>query len=52
MQKAFKAVCLRAPSSQADLNAVKTIKGNFTANGYKLKQVFADTAVYCTVTAP
>ena len=52
VQKAFKAVCLRAPSSPADLAAVKTIKGNFTANGYKLKQVFADTAVYCTVTAP
>jgi hypothetical protein len=52
VQKAFKAVCLRAPSSQADLTAVGTIKAAFKANGYKMKQVFADAAVYCTVTAP
>ena len=52
VQKAFKAVCLRAPSSQADADAVKAIKGAFKANGYKMKQVFADAAVYCTVTAP
>jgi len=52
VQKAFQAVCLRAPSSQADLDEVNTIKTAFKANGYKLKQVFADAAVYCTVTAP
>jgi hypothetical protein len=52
VQKAFKAVCLRAPSSQTDLDAVGTIKSAFKANGYKMKQVFADAAVYCTVTAP
>jgi hypothetical protein len=52
VQKAFKAVCLRAPSSQADATAVGTIKAAFKANGYKMKQVFADAAVYCTVTAP
>jgi hypothetical protein len=52
VQKAFKAVCLRAPSSQADVDEVKAIKTSFRANGYKLKQVFADAAVYCTVTAP
>jgi hypothetical protein len=52
VQKAFKAVCLRAPSSQADLDEVKVIKTSFKANGYKMKQVFADAAVYCTVTAP
>jgi hypothetical protein len=52
VQKAFKAVCLRAPSSQADVTAVGTIKAAFKANGYKMKQVFADAAVYCTVTAP
>jgi hypothetical protein len=52
VQKAFKAVCLRAPSSAADFTAVSTIKGAFKANGYKMKQVFADAAVYCTVTAP
>jgi len=52
VQKAFKAVCMRAPSSQADVDQVKAIKTSFRANGYKLKQVFADAAVYCTVTAP
>jgi hypothetical protein len=52
VQKAFKAVCLRAPSSQPDIDAVKAIKTSFKANGYKMKQVFADAAVYCTVTAP
>jgi hypothetical protein len=53
VQKAFKAVCLRAPSSQQDLDAVNTIKAAFKANNaYKMKQVFADAAVYCTVTAP
>jgi hypothetical protein len=52
VQKAFKAVCLRAPSTQADATAVGTIKAAFKANGYKMKQVFADAAVYCTVTAP
>jgi hypothetical protein len=52
VQKAFKAVCLRAPSSQQDVDAVNTIKLAFKANGYKMKQVFAAAAVYCTVTAP
>lgn len=52
VQKAFKAVCLRAPSSTADYAQVSTIKQAFIANGYKLKQVFADAAIYCTVTAP
>jgi hypothetical protein len=49
VQKAFKAVCLRVPSSAADTAAVSTIKSAFKANGYKLKQVFADAALYCTV---
>jgi hypothetical protein len=52
VQKAFRAVCLRAPSTQADATAVGTIKAAFKANGYKMKQMFADAAVYCTVTAP
>jgi hypothetical protein len=52
VQKAFKAVCLRAPSTSTDATAVGTIKAAFKANGYKMKQVFADAAVYCTVTAP
>jgi hypothetical protein len=50
VQKAFKAVCLRAPANATDTAAVNSIKARFKADGYKLKQVFADAAVYCTVT--
>jgi hypothetical protein len=46
--KAFKAVCLRAPSSTKDGSEVATLTAAFKANGYKLKQVFADAALYCT----
>ena len=47
VQKVFKAVCLRAPGNAADRGQVDTITAAFKANGYKLKDVFAATAVYC-----
>src|SRR5215469_4290384 len=47
VEKVFQAVCFRAPGNAADRSAVATIKANFVSDGYKLKQVFADTAVYC-----
>lgn len=50
VQKAFKAVCLRAPSNTTDTQAVASIKARFKAGNYQMKQVFADAAVYCTVT--
>jgi hypothetical protein len=50
VQKAFKAVCLRAPANPTDTAAVNSIKARFKAGGYKMKQVFADAAIYCTVT--
>jgi hypothetical protein len=46
--KAFKAVCLRAPSSSKDGTEITALTSKFTANGYKLKQTFADAALYCT----
>jgi hypothetical protein len=46
--KAFKAVCLRAPASSKDGSQIADLTGKFIANGYKLKQVFADAALYCT----
>jgi hypothetical protein len=46
--KAFKAVCLRAPSGTNDGNEITNLTGKFTTGGYKLKQVFADAAQYCT----
>jgi len=47
VEKVFKAVCFRTPGNAADRAAVSTIKGTFKSSGYKMKQVFADTAVYC-----
>jgi hypothetical protein len=47
-QKAFKAVCLRAPSSTKDGTELATLAASFKSNGYKFKQVFADAALYCT----
>jgi hypothetical protein len=47
-QKAFKAVCLRAPSSVNDGTEIGALVSLFKSNGYKLKQVFAEAAVYCT----
>ncbi|HLQ11915.1 MAG TPA: hypothetical protein VK130_01555 [Steroidobacteraceae bacterium] len=47
VEKVFKAVCLRDPGDAADRQAVDTIKTKFKTTGYKMKQVFADAAVYC-----
>lgn len=47
VEKVFKAVCLRPAGNANDRAAVKTITDNFVATGHKLKQVFAETAVYC-----
>jgi hypothetical protein len=48
VQKAFKAVCLRAPASGKDGTEIAALTSSFKSNGYKFKQVFADAAVYCT----
>ena len=45
--KVFTAVCFRAPTSAADMATVSTIKQNFKAGGYKLKQVFQQSAAAC-----
>jgi hypothetical protein len=47
VEKVFKTVCFRAPGNAADRSEVATITTNFQNNGYRLKQVFAETAVYC-----
>jgi hypothetical protein len=47
VEKVFRTVCFRAPSDAADRNQVATMTNNFRTNGYRLKQVFAETAVYC-----
>ena len=45
--RVFKYVCFRAPSNAADRTQVTTMISSFKSNGYKLRQVFADAAVYC-----
>jgi hypothetical protein len=57
VEKVFKTVCFRAPGAvdeavfpgkaQQDHNKVTELTNNFKANGYRLKQVFAETAAYC-----
>jgi hypothetical protein len=57
VEKVFKSVCFRAPGAVDDPGnpnkanddrlKVTELTNNFKANGYRLKQVFAETAVYC-----
>jgi hypothetical protein len=47
VEKVFKTVCLRPPGNAADRSQVDSITTAFKANGYKMKDVFAATAVYC-----
>jgi len=49
--KAFKAVCLRAPASTADVAEINKLAGDFQSGGYKFKSVFAAAATYCTTGA-
>jgi len=47
VKKVFQAVCLREPETPADHTKVGEIVGNFAANNFQMKRVFADTAEYC-----
>jgi hypothetical protein len=47
VKKVFRAVCLRDPENDVDRSAVATITDTFRTTGYRMKQVFADTAVHC-----
>jgi Protein of unknown function (DUF1585) len=47
VEKAFKTVCLRPPVDANDRAKVTQITTAFKANGYKMKDVFAQAAVYC-----
>lgn len=47
VEKVFKAVCLRAPVDATDRGQIDSMIATFQGNGYKLKQVFADSAVFC-----
>jgi hypothetical protein len=47
VEKVFKTVCFRAPGNAADRAQVASMTTSFRNNGYRLKQVFAESAVYC-----
>ena len=47
VEKVFKTVCLRPPANAADRLKVRDITSQFKANGYRMKDVFAETAVHC-----
>lgn len=45
--KVFRAVCLRGPTSGADIAELDAMSSRFSSNGYRLKDLFADAGVYC-----
>lgn len=47
VEKVFSTVCLREPQDAADRGAIDQITEAFKQSGYKLKQVFAQSAQYC-----
>ena len=47
VKKVFRAVCLREPETANDHTRVDQIVATFQGTGYRMKQVFADTAEYC-----
>jgi hypothetical protein len=46
--KVFQSVCLREPVDGADRSRVDTMTDSFIGNNYNLRQVFAESADYCT----
>jgi hypothetical protein len=48
VQKVFHAVCLRDPVDNADRAEVESMTNSFISDSYNLKQVFAESAAYCT----
>ncbi|MDZ7645068.1 MAG: hypothetical protein U5K76_13145 [Woeseiaceae bacterium] len=46
VKKVFRAVCLREPEDAADRAQVTSMVTSFKS-GYRLKQTFAEAAVYC-----
>lgn len=47
VKKVFKNVCLRDAVDAQDRNQLDLMTSNFKTSGYRLKQVFADSATYC-----
>lgn len=47
VEKVFRKVCLRQPADAADRSQIAAATASFSANGYKLKDVFVAAADYC-----
>lgn len=47
VEKVFENVCLRPPQDSVDRSAVDSMVSTFRSSGFNLKQVFAESAVYC-----
>jgi hypothetical protein len=47
VEKVFKNVCLREPVDANDRSQVDAMISSLASNGYRLKQTFAESAVYC-----
>ena len=47
VEKVFKTVCLHPPANLTDRTKVNSIISVFRGGGYKMKDVFAETAAYC-----
>ena len=47
VEKVFENVCVRAPADSADRTQISSMVASFKSSGYNLKQVFAESAVYC-----
>ena len=47
VEKVFANVCLRPPQDSVDRGQVDAMVTSFRASGFNLKQVFAESAVYC-----
>ena len=48
VRKVFKAVCLRDPQDDKDIAQIGTMLTNFTSGTHNIKNVFAESAVYCS----
>ena len=47
VEKVFQAVCLRPPVDATDRGQVDTMTTSFIGSNYNLRQVFAESAIYC-----
>ncbi|VAW84896.1 FIG01036274: hypothetical protein [hydrothermal vent metagenome] len=47
VEKVFKTICLRKPGTAADRTQISTMVTSFKTDNYNLKNIFAQTAVYC-----